>query len=94
MARMPVAVALAPPRGVGAGRGDRGAVASAARRQAGATAEAAVASCRSHRRRRRGPAGYWLVASDGGVFAFGTGSLGQLRRQHLTKPVVGMAADT
>ena len=37
--------------------------------------------------------GYWLVASDGGVFAFGDaafhGSTGNIR---LTKPVVGMAA--
>ena len=37
--------------------------------------------------------GYWLVASDGGVFSFGDagfhGSTGNLR---LTKPVVGMAA--
>ena len=36
--------------------------------------------------------GYWLVASDGGVFAYGDavfyGSAGNL---HLTKPVVGMA---
>jgi hypothetical protein len=37
--------------------------------------------------------GYWLVASDGGVFSFGDatfhGSTGAL---HLNKPVVGMAA--
>ena len=37
--------------------------------------------------------GYWLVASDGGVFAFGDaafhGSTGDIK---LTKPVVGMAA--
>ena len=37
--------------------------------------------------------GYWLVASDGGVFAFGDarfyGSTGSL---HLNKPIVGMAA--
>ena len=37
--------------------------------------------------------GYYLVASDGGIFAFGTGanfqgSAGSLK---LTKPVVGMA---
>ncbi len=36
--------------------------------------------------------GYWLVASDGGVFAFGNarfyGSLGAVR---LTQPIVGMA---
>ena len=36
--------------------------------------------------------GYWLVASDGGIFAFGDagfhGSTGNIR---LTKPVVGMA---
>jgi hypothetical protein len=38
--------------------------------------------------------GYWLVASDGGIFAFGDakfyGSMGGI---HLNKPVVGMAAD-
>jgi hypothetical protein len=37
--------------------------------------------------------GYWLVASDGGVFCFGTatfhGSTGAIR---LNQPVVGMAA--
>jgi hypothetical protein len=37
--------------------------------------------------------GYWLVASDGGVFAFGSarfsGSTGNMR---LNKPIVGMAA--
>jgi hypothetical protein len=36
--------------------------------------------------------GYWLVASDGGIFNYGNagfhGSLGAIR---LTKPVVGMA---
>jgi hypothetical protein len=37
--------------------------------------------------------GYWLVASDGGIFSFGDaefyGSTGAL---HLNKPIVGMAA--
>ncbi len=37
--------------------------------------------------------GYWLVAADGGVFAFGdaafAGSAGGL---HLNAPIVGMAA--
>ena len=37
--------------------------------------------------------GYWLVASDGGIFTFGDatfyGSTGAL---HLNQPVVGMAA--
>ena len=41
-----------------------------------------------------GGSGYWLVASDGGIFAFGAaafwGSTGALR---LVAPVVGMAAD-
>jgi hypothetical protein len=40
-------------------------------------------------------AGYWLVASDGGIFSYGDaqflGSTGALR---LNKPVVGMAATT
>ncbi len=40
------------------------------------------------------PPGYWLVASDGGIFAFGhaafQGSTGGLT---LNQPVVGMAAD-
>jgi len=36
---------------------------------------------------------YWLVASDGGVFAFGgLASLGSMGGQHLDKPIVGMAA--
>ncbi len=42
-----------------------------------------------------GDGGYFLVASDGGVFAYGTarfaGSMGAVR---LTRPVVGMAVDT
>jgi hypothetical protein len=37
--------------------------------------------------------GYWLVASDGGIFAFGTapfyGSTGNIR---LNQPIVGMAS--
>ena len=41
-----------------------------------------------------GGAGYWLVASDGGIFAFGDapfhGSTGGIV---LNRPVVGMAAD-
>ena len=40
-----------------------------------------------------GGGGYWLVAADGGIFAYGTaqfyGSAGSLR---LNQPVVGMAA--
>jgi hypothetical protein len=40
-----------------------------------------------------GGGGYWLVASDGGIFSFGDarfhGSTGSLR---LNKPVVGMAS--
>jgi polyvinyl alcohol dehydrogenase (cytochrome) len=37
--------------------------------------------------------GYWLVASDGGVFAFGAPYQGSLGAEHLNAPVVGMAAD-
>jgi N-acetylmuramoyl-L-alanine amidase len=37
--------------------------------------------------------GYWLVARDGGVFAFGDARfLGSTGHVHLTSPVVGMAA--
>jgi len=39
-----------------------------------------------------GIAGYWLVGSDGGVFAFGTaGYFGSMGGQHLNAPMVGMA---
>ena len=37
--------------------------------------------------------GYWNVASDGGLFAFGNaGFYGSMGGQHLNRPVVGMAA--
>lgn len=37
--------------------------------------------------------GYWLVASDGGVFTFGDASFfGALGGMHLNKPIVGMAS--
>ena len=37
--------------------------------------------------------GYWLVASDGGVFSFGDATfLGSMGSTHLNEPVVGMAA--
>ena len=37
--------------------------------------------------------GYWLVAADGGVFAFGdAGFFGSMGGQPLNKPIVGMAA--
>ena len=42
-----------------------------------------------------GGGGYWLVASDGGIFNYGTaGFLGSRGGQPLNKPVVGIAADT
>ena len=48
---------------------------------------------RGHGRRRPTASGYWLVASDGGIFAFGDarfyGSTGGI---HLNEPIVGMAA--
>ncbi|HKN90696.1 MAG TPA: hypothetical protein VJ622_10465, partial [Acidimicrobiia bacterium] len=34
--------------------------------------------------------GYWLVASDGGIFAFNAPFRGSMGGQHLNKPVVGM----
>ena len=36
--------------------------------------------------------GYWLVAGDGGVFAFDSPFLGSTGSLHLAKPVVGMEA--
>jgi hypothetical protein len=37
--------------------------------------------------------GYWLVASDGGIFTFGdAGFHGSTGAVHLTMPIVGMAA--
>jgi hypothetical protein len=36
--------------------------------------------------------GYWLVASDGGIFAFNAPFLGSTGNVDLTKPVVGMQA--
>src|SRR5277367_2924501 len=37
--------------------------------------------------------GYWLVASDGGVFAYGNAQFyGSATNLHLNEPVVGMAA--
>ena len=40
----------------------------------------------------RATGGYWLVASDGGVFAFNAPFLGSTGAMHLNKPVVGMTA--
>jgi hypothetical protein len=37
--------------------------------------------------------GYWLVASDGGIFAFGDAAFfGSTGAMTLNKPIVGMAA--
>jgi hypothetical protein len=36
--------------------------------------------------------GYWLVASDGGVFSFDAPFYGSTGNVHLNQPVVGMAA--
>ena len=37
--------------------------------------------------------GYWLVASDGGIFSFGdAGYYGSMGNKPLNKPIVGMAA--
>ena len=39
------------------------------------------------------PVGYWLVASDGGIFSFGDANFyGSMGAQHLNSPVVGIAA--
>ena len=38
--------------------------------------------------------GYWLVASDGGIFSFGDAAFyGSTGGQHLNQPIVGMAID-
>jgi len=36
--------------------------------------------------------GYWMVASDGGIFSFGAPFLGSMGGTRLNKPIVGMAA--
>ncbi|HXQ76164.1 MAG TPA: SpoIID/LytB domain-containing protein [Acidimicrobiales bacterium] len=42
-----------------------------------------------------GIAGYWLVASDGGIFSFGTAGFdGSMGGRHLDAPMVGMARTT
>ena len=42
-----------------------------------------------------GIAGYWLVASDGGIFSYGSaGFAGSMGGRHLDAPMVGMAATT
>ena len=38
--------------------------------------------------------GYRMVASDGGIFAFGAPALGSMGGQHLNAPIVGMAFDS
>src|SRR5580704_3199513 len=58
----------------------------------GATASAATASA-TGAATNGATAGYWLVASDGGVFSFGgTTFFGSTGGMHLNSPVVGMAA--
>ena len=43
--------------------------------------------------RSTSPAGYWLVASDGGIFSFGDATYaGSTGATALNKPIVGMAA--
>jgi uncharacterized protein YkwD len=41
---------------------------------------------------RRDGKGYWLVASDGGIFSFNAGFYGSMGGRHLNKPIVGLAA--
>ena len=39
--------------------------------------------------------GYWFVAADGGIFAFGDAAFyGSMGGQHLARPMVGLAGDT
>jgi hypothetical protein len=37
--------------------------------------------------------GYWLVASDGGIFSFNAPFFGSMGGTHLNMPMVGMAED-
>ena len=39
-----------------------------------------------------GAGGYWEVASDGGIFAFGVPFQGSMGSTHLNRPVAGMVA--
>jgi len=56
------------------------------------TARSSTSPTSGRPRRRTG--GYWLVASDGGVFSLGDASFfGSMGRQHLNQPMVGMASD-
>ncbi len=41
----------------------------------------------------RNTGGYWLVASDGGIFPFNAPFYGSLGGTHLNKPIVGIATD-
>jgi hypothetical protein len=41
-----------------------------------------------------GSPGYWLAASDGGVYQFGTTNFGSMRGYALNQPIVGSAATT
>ena len=55
---------------------------------------AAQPAGRRHGADRQTGNGYWLVASDGGIFAFGdAGFFGSTGGQPLNQPIVGMAAD-
>jgi hypothetical protein len=36
--------------------------------------------------------GYWLVATDGGIFSYDAPFLGSMGGSHLNQPVVGMAS--
>ena len=58
----------------------------------GDTLEVPLAQADRGRRGRPG-GGYWLVASDGGIFSFGNAAVLRLDGRHpLNKPIVGMAA--
>ena len=77
----PVGTARSPPLGAACNRGSLAGVAAGRVRW-------------SAWRRRPRARGYWLVASDGGVFAFGDAALRRARLgdQRLNRPIVGMAS--
>jgi hypothetical protein len=58
----------------------------------GSTVAPAAAQSVAQAATSSGSPGYWLVASDGGVYQYGTSNFGSLRGIALNRPIVGSAA--